>query len=192
MFALFLHQLSTINGMTIFFLQTLVDISDNGPLNKGFPFKTKNEELVHDKHTLQIAKNQQHNFNTLIQSIQIRANIGWDQSPMSTNIITANTKFGKAYEGKHKSWAFVFHTEQADVYDDGKTPTGLLEQDLDCIPIINFCKETATFLKNAFLTQDDKTRNTYVLKVDDTQHITSQRDTVKELLESYRSEKEEK
>ena len=178
--------------MTIFFLQTLVDISDNGPLNQAFPFKTKNEELVHDKHTLQIAKNQQHNFNTLIQSIQIRANISWDQPPMSTKIITANTKFGNAYDGKHKSWAFVFHTEQSDVYNDGKSPAGLLEQDLDCIPIINFCKETATFPKNTFLTQDDETRNTYVLKVDDTQHITEQRDEVKELLESYIDDKEVK
>ena len=44
--------------MTIYCVQTLVDISDPGNLNKTFPFTTESGHLVHDKETLVLAKNQ--------------------------------------------------------------------------------------------------------------------------------------
>ena len=81
--------------MSIYCVQTLVDVSDNGNLNQAFPFKTKSGYLVHDKDTLSLAKDQQQNFNTLVQSLQIRANITQDQHPVTTDIVTGNTKFGK-------------------------------------------------------------------------------------------------
>jgi len=172
--------------MAIYCLQTLVDITDTGgQLNRAFPFKTQTGELIHDKYTLRIAKMQQQNFNTLIQCLQIRGNIGWDSYPLMAKIVTAQSNFGSAYEGAHKSWAFIFHSDLTDIYADGNNPVGGLEQDLDLIPILNFCKETATFPINAFITQDSKTRNTFVLKVDDNQHIISQRDDLKELIDTY-------
>jgi len=150
--------------MNAFILHTLVDITDNGMLNKKFPFKTKSGAVVHDKHTLGIAKDQQNNFNTLIQSIQTRANITWKDVPVRTDRITANTKFGTEYTGKHTVWSFVFETEQAGVFENNGDPVAALVNDLDLIPVVNFCKETATFPKNAFLTQYNKFRNIYFLK----------------------------
>ena len=170
--------------MAIYCVQTLIDISDSGNLNQAFPFKTKSGDLVHDKQTLSQAKDQKHNFNTLIQSLQLRANITWDQHPISNTVVTANTNFGKVYEGKHRVWCFIFYTDQNDVYADTDGPTGAIEKDLDLIPIISFCKETATFPQNAFLTQDNNTRNTFVLKVEE-KSATEKRDMVKGILSQY-------
>ena len=111
--------------MSIYCVQTLVDISDNGNLNQAFPFKTKSGFLIHDKESLSLAKDQQQNFNTLVQSLQIRANITWDQHPIPTNIVTGNTNFGKIYEGKHKVWTFIFYTDQQDVYADADGHTAV-------------------------------------------------------------------
>ena len=151
--------------MTTYFLQTLVDISDNGPLNRSFPFTSKCGQLIHDKESLQIAKNQQQNFNTLIQTLQIRANISWQNPPVCGEIITANTQYGSKYSGKHKSWGFVFQTEQSSVYQGNHGPVDLLHQDLNYIPIVNFCKETTTFPKNIFITEDSEYRNVFVMEL---------------------------
>ena len=166
-------------------IHTLIDITENGNLKQTFPFKTQGGEVVHDKESLIIARNQNSNFATVLQLLQMRGNVTWERPPMRINDTLGNSAFGSAYEGAHKSWAFIFHSELTDIYADGNNPVGGLEQDLDLIPILNFCKETATFPINAFITQDSKTRNTFVLKVDDNQHIISQRDDLKELIDTY-------
>ena len=60
-----------------FYVHTLVDITDNGNLQKAFPFQTKSGDVIHNKETLSIAKNQNSNFNTMLQLLQIRGNIVW-------------------------------------------------------------------------------------------------------------------
>ncbi len=159
MFALSSSRVS--KHMNIYIAYTLVDITDNGNLNLKFPFTAKSGDLIHDKETLAIARQQQSNLNTLIQTIQCRANITWQDKPVRDNTVTANTRFGTQYAGKQNVWAFVFESEQSDVFALGNDPVGALEQDLDSIPILSFCKETATFPVNAFITQNDKTRNLY-------------------------------
>jgi hypothetical protein len=58
-------------------------------------------------------------------------------------------------------WNFIWQTEQLDVYALNNDRTGQLTEDFDQIPVVNFCKETATFPASAFITQDNKTLNTY-------------------------------
>lgn len=144
-----------------FRVHTLVDITDNGVLHKPFPFKTSSNELIHDKASLAMARNQNNNFNTMLQLLQIRGNITWEQPPMRVNSVLGNTAFGSAYEGKHYSWHFTFFTEQVEVYGDVNDPTAQLKEDFDLVPIINFCKETATFPTNTFITSSHDTINTY-------------------------------
>lgn len=144
-----------------FRVHTLVDITDNGLLQKPFPFKTLGGEVVHDKQSLAMARNQNNNFNTMLQLLQIRGNITWEQPPMRLDQTLGNTGFGRFYEGKHNSWHFQFFTEQMEVYGDAQDPTGQLKDDFNLVPIINFCKETATFPINTFITQDHNTINTY-------------------------------
>ena len=148
--------------MHTFIVHTLVDITDNGLLKKEFPFKTKSGEIVHDKQSLFTARNQNSNFTTMHLILQIRGNIEWEHPPMKVNDLVINTKFGQAYDGKHNIWTFTFLTEQQNVYgNDASGNIGNLIGDFDLIPILSFCKETATFPSNTFITEDDHTINTY-------------------------------
>ena len=144
-----------------FRVHTLIDITENGSLHKPFPFKTPSGEVIHDKNSLAIAKNQNNNFNTMIQVLQIRGNITWEVPPSRIHNTLGNNFFGSSYEGKHISWHFQFFTEQLDLYGDKAEPTTQLIDDFNLVPIINFCKETATFPTSTFITQDSRTINTY-------------------------------
>ena len=147
--------------MHTFAIHTLVDITENGLLKAEFPFTTKSGELVHDADTLTVARNQQSNFTSLLQLLQIRGNIVWEQSPIKIHENIANWRFGSAYEGRHMIWTFIWHVEQQEVYSKDNDRVGQLMEDFDQIPIVNFCKETAAFPARAFITQDPQTINTY-------------------------------
>ena len=88
-------------------VHTLVDITNNGSLQKQFPFKTTGGEVVHDKVTLAMARNQNNNFNTMIQLLQMRGNITWETEPLRIHNTIGNSGFGNAYEGKQTSWHFT-------------------------------------------------------------------------------------
>lgn len=146
-------------------ITTLVDITENGVLRDRFPFTTKSGELVHDTASLATAKNQQANFTTLIQLLQMRSNIDWENTPKRQIDNVANWRFGSVFEGRHAIWQFEWRVEQSEVYAfDGDVVGGLIE-DFDQIPIINFCKETAAFPRNVFCTQDPRHINTYFTKI---------------------------
>ena len=147
--------------MHTFCIHTLIDITENGMLKKEFPFKTKSGEIVHDKPTLDIAKNQQSNFITLIQTLQLRGNIVWEHTPVKIHENIANMRFGEAYEGKHFIWNFMWQVEQPDIYSQGVDRYAQLREDFNMIPVLSFCKETATFPASAFITDDPKTIYTY-------------------------------
>ena len=143
-------------------VHTLVDITDNGNLKNAFPFKTKAGELIHDVRSLNVARNQNSNYTTMLQLLQIRGNITWEHPPLKMNENIINMKFGSAYEGKQNTWHFSFLVEQTEVYGDPlMNPTANLTSDFDLVPILNFCKETATFPTSTFITQNPQTINTY-------------------------------
>ena len=147
--------------MHTYSITTLVDITENGVLRNQFPFTTKSGELVHDGATLTMARNQQSNFTTLLQMLQMRSNITWESTPQRMTDSVANYRFGTAYEGRHTIWQFTWQVEQLGVYEFDNDEVGGLVEDFDNIPIVNFCKETAAFPKNVFSTQDSKYINTY-------------------------------
>ena len=142
-------------------IHTLVDITDNGNLKQQFPFKTAADQVIHDKHSLAIARNQNSNFNTLLQLLQMRANITWEVPPEKINDTLGNSNFGSFYEGKHNTWHFQFFTEQSGVYGNDDMMTSSLISDFHNVPIVSFCKETATFPLSTFDTENHKTINTY-------------------------------
>ena len=93
-------------------VHTLVDITYNGNLQRPFPFKTPNGDVIHDKHSLAMARNQNANFNTMIQLLQMRGNITWEEPPMRIDHrINKNFGFGSFYEGAQNSWHFKLFTE---------------------------------------------------------------------------------
>ena len=143
-------------------VHTLVDITDKGNLKNAFPFKTKADELIHDVRSLNVARNQNSNYTTMLQLLQIRGNITWEHPPLKMNENIINMKFGSAYEGKQNSWHFTFYTEQEEVYGNLATNNvGQLIEDFDLVPILSFAKETATFPSNTFITENERTLNTY-------------------------------
>ena len=142
-------------------VHTLVDITDNGNLKQAFPFNTPGGEVIHDKASLAMARNQNSNFTTMIQLLQMRANITWEHPPMRVNDTLGNMGFGTFYEGKHTSWHFQFFSELANIYGDEADPTANLVGDFHQVPVVSFCKETATFPLSTFDTENLKTLNTY-------------------------------
>jgi hypothetical protein len=144
-----------------FRVHTLVDITDNGNLRQQFPFKTNSDEVIHDKHSLAVAKNQNSNFDTMIQLLQMRGNVTWEVPPKKISDTLGNFTFGSFYEGTQTTWHFQFFTEQTGVYGEDLSPTEALLDDFHHVPILSFCKETVTFPLSTFDTQNPKTINTY-------------------------------
>lgn len=143
-------------------IHTLVDITNNGNLKQPFPFKTESGDVIHDKQSLAIARDQNSNFNTMLQLLQMRGNVTWEHPPQKMDLPTlGNHIFGSFYEGKQTTWHFQFFTEQSGVYGDEQDPVAQLMDDFHQVPILSFCKETATFPLSTFDTLTRGTKNTY-------------------------------
>ena len=136
-------------------IHTLVDITDNGNLKKQFPFETLSGHKVHDKHTLAVARDQNSNFSTMLQLLQMRGNITWENPPQKVELPNlGNHGFGSYYEGPHSTWHFQFFTEQVGVYGEMIDPTVNLVEDFSLIPIMTQCHNTAHFPVQTFVTKD--------------------------------------
>ena len=147
--------------MHTFCIQTLVDIGNPGDTRKSFPFTSGTGVLVNDRDTLELVRSQQANFITLQQLLQLRSNISWEIDPEKSSVKLSEWPFGSFYQdGTHNMWAFLWHTEQAGVYNMDGDPVGGLTNDFDMVPVNAFCQETVTFPANCFNTTDPKFKNT--------------------------------
>jgi hypothetical protein len=136
-------------------LHTLVDITENGNLKQQFPFKTIAGNEIHDKHSLAVARNQNSNFSTMLQLLQMRTNITWEHLPQRVELPSlGNHVFGSYYEGQHLTWHFQFFTEQSGVYGDVADPTEKLVEDFSLVPIITECTNTAHLPLQTFVTKE--------------------------------------
>lgn len=102
-----------------------------------------------------ILRGQQANFNTLIQTIGMRANVEWKIDPKWFDGIPVEGR------GKIKHWVWQFECERDDVFNDGKDPVGLLLDDLNGVPIIELLTEVYDLTPPAFLTKGERP-NTWV------------------------------
>lgn len=147
-------------------LFTLVDISSPGNLRQAFPFVCNTGDLIDGEYSLNIARNQQANFNTVVQCAQLRANIRWEHDPEYKLLnLNHNNSFGRQYQGEHKVWYFRWLVETVDVYIQRSDPVGGLTDDFHQVPINSFCKETATFPLNVFDTQHPEYKNTHFINL---------------------------
>ena len=140
--------------MHSYMMHTLVDITKNSNLTKTFPFETAAGDLIDGKESLRLARNQNNNFNTMIQMLQIRGNIVWEEDPVRFSHDLSMTKFGQYYEGHNKSWHFTFYIEQTDVFGNADNPTEQLIEDFNLVPVLTECKNTAHFPIQTFITKD--------------------------------------
>jgi|TARA_R100000027_G_scaffold62960_1_gene55346 hypothetical protein len=136
-------------------IHTLVDITQNGNLKQQFPFKTLAGTEIKDKQTLAVARDQNSNFSTMLQLLQMRGNITWEHPPQKVELPTlGNHQFGSYYEGQHVTWHFQFFTEQSGVYGEMVDPTANLVDDFSLIPVMAQCHNTAHFPVQTFVTKE--------------------------------------
>jgi hypothetical protein len=119
---------------------TLVDITDTG--------------VRRIKKDLQTERNQQRNWETVLQVIGLRAQPVDLISAKSPRLVsTAAHEFGSFYRDSQQCWKFMFFVEHSDVFGPPEDPLKFLRQDFNEIPIITGLNETAGFPDPVFYTQ---------------------------------------
>jgi len=126
-------------------IQTLIDITE-----------TRQHRMADGRER---ARNQQQNFQTIIQTVGLRSNIYYDKSPECKFINVADLGFGKHHQGEHNVWTFTFKSELDYVFEgEFGACTGLIV-DFDMIPIIANLDETVKLIAPAFFTRDIMKKN---------------------------------
>jgi hypothetical protein len=121
---------------------TLVDITPTG--------------MTRDPGVNSLSRNQQRNWETVIQCIGLRA------QPMNLQCFSPDNRmeledlkdweFGEMYTGRHKIWAFSFMVEHSNVFAQGNDPLKLLDDSFDEVPVTTYLTETAKFILPVFYT----------------------------------------
>lgn len=116
-------------------LYTLIDITATG--------QYKNEEGK------QQARNQQQNFDTVLNTIGMRANVFYDNNPEL--IINIPSKFAMLGQELTNIWTFDWYVESQYRFLLGNDDVGLLKKDFSLVPYISDLTETAKFKTNVFM-----------------------------------------
>lgn len=122
---------------TYFSGYTLVDITETG--------------VTRDRGTQELERNQQRNWETVLQCIGLRA----QPMHMVTKVETTDLdyfEFGEMYTGQHRVWSFAFTVEHSNVFLHNKDPLFYLEESFDRVPVITGLNETARFILPIFYT----------------------------------------
>lgn len=122
---------------TFFSGYTLVDITETG--------------VTRDRGTQELERNQQRNWETVLQCIGLRA----QPMHMVAKIDTADLdfyEFGEMYTGMHRVWSFAFTVEHENVFKQDQDRLYYLDQSFNQVPIITGLDETARFLLPIFYT----------------------------------------
>lgn len=135
--------------MKRFLVHTLVDITET--------------KIYRHQDTEPLAKSQQQNFITILQTIGLRVNPSYSLSPTVEETDLDQWHFGSAYSGQHRVWTFEFSIEyEGGFTDDMGNEAGLLVKDLHFVPIINNLTETINIRLPVFDTVSSDYRNTVI------------------------------
>jgi hypothetical protein len=122
-------------GLHFFQGYSLVDITPTG--------------VIRGKDHDAVDRNQQRNWETVIQCMGLRTQPQNIQEPVSTIANLDFLEFGDMYSGDQKIWSWSWTVESAGVYDTS-TPLGGLLQDFEQVPVITGLTETARFMLPIF------------------------------------------
>jgi len=116
---------------------TLVDITATG--------------VIRQTSTNEVQRNQQRNWETVLQCISIKAQPHVVDGPYIRRfLIDDNTPFPDIYFGEHLCWIFSFGVEHADAFLIDNDPVAALDQAFARVPIICGLEETARFMLPIF------------------------------------------
>lgn len=97
------------------------------------------------------ARNQHRNYETLTQVLGLRTQLFHLGLPEIIILDITNSKFGNAYSGVQKMWAFKFGIEFEAIFSNDAGEYGTLEDDFTKVPIILGLDETVTPPVSVFL-----------------------------------------
>jgi hypothetical protein len=135
--------------MEIIEIQTLVDITRTEVTrpNQGSP----------------MAFDQNRNFITLMQCIELRSVVSYEFPPEVENKDIKNMGFGSDFKGCQNVWRFEIIPDRVGVYTtENGNPVGSLLNDIDSVPIIKNLTETVNIHKAIFNCKDLASRNTII------------------------------
>lgn len=98
----------------------------------------------------QVDRNQQRNWETVLQCIGLRTQPQHIQSPASIEVELGGLEFGDMYTGVHRVWTWSWAVEGQGVYDLQNKPLAGLQQDFEQVPIVTYLTETARFMLPIF------------------------------------------
>ena len=99
----------------------------------------------------ELERNQQRNWETVLQVIGLRAQPQLIQGPIRHECtIDESGGFGEMYHGHHQVWIFCFGVEHEDVFLLEGDPVGGLDKDFAQVPVICGLEETARFILPIF------------------------------------------
>lgn len=122
---------------------TLVDITPTGVIRSNA-----------NDHSLQLRRNQQRNFETVLQVLSLRTQPNISKWPCSVHRFSANKIkeiFGEAFhDTDHNVWVLYFTADHPDSYNTNDGELEGLRHDFEQIPIITGLTETAKFMLPIF------------------------------------------
>jgi hypothetical protein len=118
-------------------LTTLVDIT------RTYPSRSETDPLK---------LNQQANFNSLMQAINLRANVEETIDPVFND-----GRLPEPLKGKANHWVFEFTTERDDIFLKDNNPVGHLIDDLNGVPVIPNLTNSQDIDPPVFITKGKKT-----------------------------------
>jgi hypothetical protein len=101
-----------------------------------------NRAVLDDRQLHQLA-----NFNSLRQSIEMRAIVQWNKNPTKHS-----GRLPEPFDGRADYWIWEFETERDDLFLRDNDQTALLKEDLHGVPIISGLDETADLYPPAIQT----------------------------------------
>jgi hypothetical protein len=144
-------------GLSYIKLYSLVDISTTGTIGQFKNVKRTNllNETLDTEPTWKKSRNQQRNWETVIQIIGLRAQpIYLENSVILLNESLALYDFGADFGPTGTVWTLVFGVEAANAYDSNNIPLQSLVDDFNDVPIISGLNETFSFQKSVFTTRN--------------------------------------
>ena len=97
-----------------------------------------------------IERNQQGNWETVLQCIGLRTQPHYVHDPITAEIEIDQLEFGDFYTGVHRVWLWQWAIEGEGIYDTPDKELGGIHQDFEQVPIITGLTETARFMLPIF------------------------------------------
>jgi len=155
-------------------IHTLIDISQTGLVAQYRPdapaFVDDINQLVNNEKSWNKSRGQQSNLETLIQTISLRGNPMYIETPQKYSVDDIKAlNFGSSFKGKHVFWTTSFTVEQPGLYlerGEEAIPASGLMKDLTNVPVILNLTETAKIKTPVWNALNPKIKNIYITSSD--------------------------